>query len=300
MKIIVLVKVVDYIYAQTGTDIANNNIGPDDTLRIINPLDESALEFALRVKDRIPETTVRVLSLGVPGDRAILSKCLAMGADEAVLIDNSNGSGMDAWGRANVLTAFLKEQEFDLLVGGSKSIDGNEGLSGPYTAELLELCQVSRVISFENLKEDRSLVVLRQLEHGNKEVLSCRLPALMTVDLGAGSGRYPSLPGILRSRGQAIEMISMDQLGVPDENAQLPASLTRIKIITNPKPKRKKGADEAKNKSAAARLSFLMKAKKTDTKKTTSRVISGDSEDALLKIEKVLRDNGNITPAAEA
>ena len=56
MKIIVFVKTVKYVYAQTGPDPKKNHIGPDDLIHIINPLDELAVEEALRLKQ--PTTSI--------------------------------------------------------------------------------------------------------------------------------------------------------------------------------------------------------------------------------------------------
>ena len=64
MKIIVCVKQIKYIYAQTGTDPKKNFIGPDDIVHLINPLDESAVEEALRIKEKHKESEILVISLG--------------------------------------------------------------------------------------------------------------------------------------------------------------------------------------------------------------------------------------------
>ena len=293
MKIIVLVKVVEFVYAQTGTDIAKNYIGEDDTLRILNPLDEMAIELALSIRERLPTTEVRMLCLGDPSMQPVLQRGLAHGVHGATLITAGAGQCSDAWTRAIALAEFLRGQTFDLIVAGQQGIDGHEGITAAYVAELLELPQVNHVVDVEDLAEGRQIVVHRLLERGNKQVIECRLPALLTVAKGLGTLRYPTLAGILAAQQKPVETVVLEHLATPGSAFGPNACLTRIKRVTNPKPKRKREPPAAQKRSASARLSFLMKGKKVQEKKT-SRFIQADSEEALLEIERVLKENGNL------
>ena len=91
MKIVVCIKQVKFIYAQTGTDPKQNFIGPDDFVRIINPLDESAVEEALRIKEKHKDAEVIVISLGDRFAEEGLRKCLSIGADKAIHLLVENG-----------------------------------------------------------------------------------------------------------------------------------------------------------------------------------------------------------------
>ncbi|RKW50070.1 MAG: electron transfer flavoprotein subunit beta, partial [Lachnospiraceae bacterium] len=62
---------------------------------ILNPDDANALEAALQIKDKYQDTTISVISMGPPQATYMLRECLAMGADEAVLLSDRAFGGAD-------------------------------------------------------------------------------------------------------------------------------------------------------------------------------------------------------------
>ena len=85
MKIIVCVKQVPdtteiRINPETGTLIR------DGVPSILNPDDANALEEALKVKDTVPGTKVVAITMGPPQAKEMLQECIAMGADEGILL----------------------------------------------------------------------------------------------------------------------------------------------------------------------------------------------------------------------
>lgn len=292
MKIIVLIKNVDLIYAQTGTEKARNYVGADDTVRIVNPLDEVSVEFALRIKDRYPSTRVTALSLGDEGVLAGLVKCLAMGVDEAVRIRYDALWALDAWTRAMGLSSYIRGQSFDLILAGRCAVDDNEGTTAPYLAEMLDLPQVNGVVAMEGAINSNHVVVHRVVERGNREVLECPLPCVLTIDKGAAVPRYPTLPGRLRAKRQIIETSSIK--GLYSQSFVPELRMTEIRKLSNPKPKKRADPSASATLSAGARLQFLMKSGRPDEKKS-SKLIDGTSERALVELERILRENGNIS-----
>jgi electron transfer flavoprotein beta subunit len=292
MKIIVLIKSVGLVYAQTGMEMAKSYIGADDTIHIINPLDEVAVEFALRIRDRIPSTRVTALSLGDVDARTDLVKCLAVGVDKAVWIKDDAGWTLDAWTRAMALAAYIREQSYDLILGGRHAIDDNDGMTAPYLAEMINIPQINGVVTMEETIDPIRVVVHRVVERGNKEILECALPCLLTIDKGAGIPRYPTLPGILRAERQIIETSSIKVLDSRSLGTEL--RMTEIKKISNPKPKKRKDISTLETFSAGTRLRFLMKGGRQDDKKS-SKLIDGTSDRALVEMERILRENGNIS-----
>ena len=88
MKIIVCVKQVPdtteiTINPETGTLIR------DGVPSILNPDDANALEQALQIRDSQPGTEVVVITMGPPQAREMLQECIAMGADDAILLSLS-------------------------------------------------------------------------------------------------------------------------------------------------------------------------------------------------------------------
>ena len=80
------------INPETGTLIR------DGVPSILNPDDANALEEALKIKDMDPENVhVTVVSMGPMQAQDMLFECLAMGADEGVLLSDRAVGGSDTW-----------------------------------------------------------------------------------------------------------------------------------------------------------------------------------------------------------
>ncbi len=203
MNIIVLIKTVRFIYAQTGADLKNNYIGPDDILHVLNPFDELALECALTVQDAYPNTRIEAISLGDEfAARIGLKRAIAMGADEAIHVECNEKQIEDAWATASILSSVCREQPFDLIFCGANTLDGNSGLVGSYVAQMLDLPHISGIIHI-GIPEDngKQVRIERKIERGDRQILSCTLPALFSVQKGASIPRYPKLKGVFASRG---------------------------------------------------------------------------------------------------
>ena len=118
MKIIVCVKQVPNtneirINPETGTLIR------EGVESILNHDDANALEQALRIKDENPQTKVIAITMGPPQAKEMLQECIAMGADEAILLSDRALGGSDTWATSNALAAGIKNiGDFDLIFAG--------------------------------------------------------------------------------------------------------------------------------------------------------------------------------------
>lgn len=291
MKIIVFVKGIKYVYAQTGTDPKANFIGPDDIVRIINPLDELALEEALRIKERQAGTEVLVISLGDGSAEDGLRKCLSMGADEAIHIYDEDYGELDAWMTATALASSIRDRDFKLILCGRRAIDDNGGLVGPYIAEIVGIPHVSGVVKLEIDEGGGGVLVHRAVERGSREVMECTIPALFTVEKGINVPRYPTLPGILRAQKQAIQRVEIKDLKFPLKSFGPALNLTDTISVSNPKPKKRSGGLADATLSASDRLRLMMGGGDTETK-GESTLVEGGTDEALSEIERVLRESG--------
>ena len=288
MKIIVLIKTVHYVCSQTGTEIGNNYIGPDDVIPIINPLDEYAIEFALLLKDQFPDTRVAAVTLGDSSAEDGLKKCLAMGADKAVHVCCRDIEKFDSWAVAATLSSLMQQQSFDLILAGRQAIDSQAGLVGPYLAEMLKIPQVSGVVKLDVDRNAKKMLLQRAVERGNRQILECRLPALLTIDKNIMRPRYPTLAGRIRMEKQPIEKVMIEKLANPDKPSFSDRNLVVTERISNPKPKQKAKPPAQQKISAADRIRLLMKGVKKE-RKDESKLIDADSDTAIFEIERILR-----------
>ncbi|MBS5334355.1 MAG: electron transfer flavoprotein subunit beta/FixA family protein [Firmicutes bacterium] len=234
MKIIVCVKQVPdtteiRINPETGT------LTRDGVPSILNPDDANALEEALKVKDSYPDTKVTVITMGPPQAKDMLRECIAMGADDAVLLSDRALGGSDTWATSNAIAAGIRKiGQFDMIFAGRQAIDGDTAQVGPQIAEKLSLPQVTYVKEFS--VKDGFAYVSRALEDGY-EKLKVKLPCVLTAIKELNEPRYMSVPGILKACESDIKVWSAEDIGVDLMTVGLKASPTNVFKSFTPKPK---------------------------------------------------------------
>jgi len=205
---------------------------------IMSPYDECAVEEALLKKG---SDVVTVVSLG--GDRAIetLRTALAMGADEAVHInDAAFAKSADPFATAAALAAAIKDLKFEAIWCGKQAIDDDAGQVPAILAEMLGLPVVTMVTKFEPAGD--KAVVTREVE-GGEAVVEVQLPAVFSAQKGLNEPRYASLPGIMKAKKKPVAVKTAADLGVSAtagsviKEMSLPAARQAGKVIT--------GADDA-------------------------------------------------------
>ena len=233
MKIAVLVKQVPdtnevRIHPETGTLIR------DGVPSILNPDDAIALEAALRLREA-HGGTVTVLTMGPPQAGVMLRECLAMGADEAVLLSDRAFAGSDTWATANALAAGVRRLgEVDLVLAGQQAIDGDTAQVGPQVAERLQLPQVTYALALS--VQDGVLRATRKTDGGSEE-LSVPLPALATAVRGLAQPRHMPVLGVLSAYEKDITVWALSDLTITAEQTGLKASPTRVFRSFTPEPR---------------------------------------------------------------
>lgn len=204
---------------------------------ILNPDDANALEEALRLKDQYEDVKVTVLSMGPPQADDMLRECLAMGADEAVLVSDRAFGGADTWATSNTISAAIKKAgSFDIIFAGRQAIDGDTAQVGPQIAEKLGLPQITYVQSFEI--DGDTVTVQRQLENGY-ELIRVKTPVLLTAVKELNQPRYMNVKGIYDAYKKEIPVWGIDDIPVEKEVVGLKASPTKVFRSFTPAPKGK-------------------------------------------------------------
>lgn len=239
MKIIVCAKQVPdtneiKINPKTGTLIR------DGVPSILNHDDANALEEALKIKDKWPDTHITVVTMGPPQAKDMLIECLAMGADEVVLASDRALGGSDTWATSNAISAAIqKVGDYDLIFAGRQAIDGDTAQVGPQIAEKLNLPQVTYVQEFEIAEDRKTITVKRALEDGY-ELIRIKTPCMLTAIKELNTPRYMSISGIVNACKADIPTWGAKDLGVdPDKEVGLEASPTNVFRSFTPVPKGK-------------------------------------------------------------
>ncbi|MBE6030069.1 MAG: electron transfer flavoprotein subunit beta/FixA family protein [Clostridiales bacterium] len=210
----------------------------DGVPSILNPDDANALEEALKLKDKYDDVTVTVVTMGPPQADQMIFECIAMGADEGIILSDRAVGGSDTQATANALTAAIKKiGDFDMIFAGRQAIDGDTAQVGPQIAEKLGLPQVTYVEEFD-INEDRTEVtVKRQLEDGY-ELIKVKTPCMLTCIKELNQPRYMHVAGIF-APNKDIKIWSAADVEVDLETVGLKASPTNVYKSFTPRPKGK-------------------------------------------------------------
>jgi electron transfer flavoprotein beta subunit len=237
MKIIVCVKQVLDTAAQI--QIEQGRVVSPGSPRIINPYDEFAIEEAVRIKEKLPDTEITLVSLGPEGFKDSIKKALAMGADKAVHLLDPKFEGLDSYAVAGILKHYIEKSSYDLILCGRQSVDVDMAQTGPLLATFLDIPFVTVVTGLEISEDFRSAMITRQVE-GGSESREVSLPLLLTCQKGLNEPRLPSLKGIMAAKKKEVLTLSGEDLGIDDAILN-PANNKVIEENLSLPPERKKG-----------------------------------------------------------
>jgi electron transfer flavoprotein beta subunit len=233
--------------AQIRVHPVTNTIMRQGVPTIINPYDLFALEEAMRWRDRLGGE-VTVLTMGPPMAADSLRKTLTFGADRAVLLTDRFFAGSDTLATSFALaTAIQKISDTwgrpDIVFCGKQTIDGDTAQVGPGIASRLDLNQLTYVAKIERVDLEAGVVEVERRAEGGVQVLTTRLPALITMLEGSNEIRRGSLGRALEAASAEIVTWSATDAGVADITlCGLRGSPTVVKKIFSPQARSEKAA----------------------------------------------------------
>lgn len=239
MNILVCVKQVPDT-TEIKIDPVKNTLIRDGVPSILNPFDGYALEAAARIKDKIPDTKIVVLSMGPAQAMAVLKECLAIAADKAYLVSGRAFGGSDTLATSYILSESIKkiediEGKFDAVFCGKQAIDGDTAQVGPEIAEHLDWPQVTYCLEAE--LGDGILRVRKEAEDGI-EIIGITMPCVITYTKPAWDPRLPNIKRKIAANKAEIPMLSEADLpGIDLNQAGLKGSPTKVKKTFVPQKK---------------------------------------------------------------
>ena len=179
----------------------------------LGDLDKNALETAIQLRDAAGG---KVVALTVAeSNRKIketIKDALAMGADEAAIVDDPAAASLDQAGVAAVIAAAVKKLgACDLLLFGEGSSDNYTGQVPSRVAEKLGVPQVGYARKVEAagaaVRCERSMDEMI-------ETLELPLPAAVTVVSEINEPRIPSLMHIMKAGSKPTQVWTLADLGL--------------------------------------------------------------------------------------
>ncbi len=186
---------------------------------IMNPYDEFAVEQALLHKAANSGSTVTLIRVGGVKSTEALRTALAMGADEAFLVDAPDQ--LDSFQTAKAIKGAIEKsgKTPDLILTGKQAIDDDCLQVPQLLAQFLGLPSVSVVVGFEGTGTD--LILKREIEGGSLEVYKTSGPCVVACNKGLNSPRYANLPGIMKAKKKPLTTLSLSDAGVSDDDQRI-------------------------------------------------------------------------------
>ncbi len=184
--------------------------------QVLDDTDRYGVEMGLQLA-QAHDGTVTLVSMGPSGNLQGIRQALAMGADEAVLIDDEALRGSDALTTARALAAAIGRTEPDLVIAGTESTDGYAGVVPQMLAELLDVAALTYATE---VSVDGGTVRIHRQTIDGYDVVEASLPAVVSVTSGVVEPRYPTFKGIMDAKKKPISTLTVGELGVDTDIQQ--------------------------------------------------------------------------------
>ena len=156
----------------------------------MNPYDLYAIETALVLTEKFGGT-VEVITMGPPQAKEIISEAICMGAKCGTVLSDRRFAGADVLATAYTLSQGIKKAgDFDLIICGKQTTDGDTAQVGAEVAEFLNLPNVANVLSVKNVADGK--ITLLASQDDKLADMSVKLPCLISVDGDINTPRLPS------------------------------------------------------------------------------------------------------------
>ena len=260
MKILVCVKQVP----------GSNNVEVDPVTGVLkrsgipskcNPYDLYAIETALSLAERFGGS-VESLTMGPPQAKAVIEETVCMGASRGTVLTDRKFAGADVLATAYTISQGIRKSgEYDLIICGKQTTDGDTAQVGAEVAEYLDLPNVSNVLSVEDCKDGKLYVTASLDDKIVNQIIA--LPCLISVD---GDINTPRLPSYKIRKNLSDDVVTfLTFADFPDQDAShygLTGSATQVERIFPPEKISQKQNLEGDSEAQAQALFDLLKQKK--------------------------------------
>jgi electron transfer flavoprotein beta subunit len=199
----------------------------------MNPYDLYAIETALRIREKTGGT-ITAVTMGPPQAQDVIKEAYMMGVDEGYIFSDRRFAGADVLATSYTLSMGIRAiGEFDLILCGKQTTDGDTGQVGPALAEYLEIPHVIWVKGIEEV--DENSITVEQDMADCTAIVRLSYPCLITVDKDIAQPRLPSYKKKLKTRNRPVKIMSFDDFADKNEdNYGLSGSATKVERIFPP------------------------------------------------------------------
>lgn len=203
MNIVLCVKAV-------STKLVYSNDQREEKLTL-NPYDLLALEKLIAIKKKI-DCTITCVCMGTLDASTVLVHCMAMGADDAILLSNRKFAGADTYATTYTLYKAIQKLDYDVIVCGAQAIDGETGQVTYGLAQRLGLPCITDVLDINDLHEGEMTVEAKRVK--DIKIVNIKLPAVISFrNFRTDSGKI-SLLALKKAQKKQIKVWTAEDLSV--------------------------------------------------------------------------------------
>ncbi len=232
MEIIVCVKQVPGT-SEVEVDPVTGVLKRDGVASKMNPYDLFALEAAFSLTEKYGGF-VKTITMGPPQAAAVLLETLYMGAEQGAVLSDRKFAGADVAATSYTLKCGIENMgDYDLVLCGKQTTDGDTAQVGPEMAARLDLEHASNVLSIQEVKDGYVTVVVDLDDRCQTQRM--KLPCLLCMEKDANTPRLPSYKRKCKVRPEQIRTCSAADLpALAEEKCGLKGSPTQVERIFPP------------------------------------------------------------------
>ncbi len=223
----------------------------------MNPYDLYAIELALSLREKFGGR-VECITMGPPQAKAVVIEAICMGVDSGTVLSDRKFAGADVLATAYTISQGIKIcGEFDLILCGKQTTDGDTAQVGAEVAEYLSIPNISNVISVDALEKDKLYLTCSLDNKTIKE--SIKMPCLISMDSDVNSPRLPSFKVKQSIDESLVRFLSFEDF--EDQNEKhygLSGSATQVERIFPPEVNKEKAEISGTAEEQAGQLRMLL------------------------------------------
>jgi len=199
----------------------------------INPYDLYGIEAALAFAEKFGGT-VDTITMGPPQAKAIIQEAACMGVRGGTVLTDRKFAGADVLATAYTLSQGLRKcGNYDLIICGKQTTDGDTAQVGAELAEFLNIPNVSNVLAVDDYRDGK---IKLKVSLDEKIVsMQIALPCLLSMDDDVNTPRLPSYRIKKYLPEEAVKFLTFDDLDDQNpDNYGLAGSATQVERIFPP------------------------------------------------------------------
>ena len=224
----------------------------------MNPYDLFALETAVRLKE-LHGGHVKVISMGPSQALEVIKEAFMLGADEGLLVSDRKFAGADVLATSYTISQGIRKMgDFDMIITGKQTTDGDTAQVGPEIAEYLEIPHLANVLKIIGATDKD--ITLEMDMPDTVDLVKVKFPCLISVEKDIFQPRLPSFKKKIETKDRKIKMICLNDMEDKNEKRYgLSGSPTQVERIFPPDENADKETWEGSGEELADRLSEKLK-----------------------------------------